>query len=186
MKLYVKNMVSNRCKMIVKSELEELGLHFVMGELGELDIMESISQEVRIRLNSNLEKSGFGLLDDKKRVLIEKIKDIIVDLVYYTKEQPKLNLSDYLNGKLNYDYTYLANLFSENQGTTIEQFYLNHKIERVKELLVYEELSLTEIADKMHYSSVAHLSNQFKKKTGLTPSQYKQLRFKNRKAPENV
>lgn len=186
MRLYIKNMVSNRCKMIVKSELEEFGLHFIIVDLGEVEIMENISSEQRTLLNENLEKSGLGLLDDKKRVLIEKIKNIIVDLVYYSEEQPKINLSDYLSEKLNYDYTYLANLFSESQSTTIEHFFLDHKIERVKELLVYDEISLTEIAYKLHYSSVAHLSNQFKKMTGLTPSGYKNFKLKRRKAPENV
>jgi len=179
MKLYIKNMVSNRCKMIVKSELEEFGLHFIIVDLGEVEIMENISEDQRIHLNKNLEKSGLGLLDDKKRVLIEKIKNIIVDLVYYSEKQPKINLSNYLSEKLNYDYTYLANLFSENQSTTIEHFFLNHKIERVKELLVYEDISLTEISYKLHYSSVGHLSNQFKKMTGLSPSKYKKLRFQN-------
>ena len=172
--------------MIVKSELEEFGLHFIIVDLGEVEIMESISEEQRLRLNLNLEKSGLGLLDDKKRVLIEKIKNIIVELVYYSEEQPKINLSDYLSGRLSYDYTYLANLFSENQSMTIERFFLNNKIERVKELLVYDEISLTEIAYKLHYSSVAHLSNQFKKMTGLTPSVYKNLRLKRRKTTENV
>lgn len=186
MKLYIKNMVSNRCKMIVKSELEEFGLHFIIVDLGEVEIMENITTEQRNLLNLNLEKSGLGLLDDKKRVLIEKIKNIIVDLVYYAEEQPKVNLSDYLSGKLNYDYTYLANLFSESQSTTIEHFFLDHKIERVKELLVYDEISLTEISYKLHYSSVAHLSNQFKKMTGLTPSGYKNLKLKKRRSPENV
>ncbi|HZK96645.1 MAG TPA: AraC family transcriptional regulator [Prolixibacteraceae bacterium] len=186
MKLYIKNMVSNRCKMIVKSELEEFGLHFIIVDLGEVEIMENITNEQRNLLNLNLEKSGLGLLEDKKRVLIERIKNIIVDLVYYAEEQPKVNLSDYLSGKLNYDYTYLANLFSESQSTTIEHFFLDHKIERVKELLVYDEISLTEIAYKLHYSSVAHLSNQFKKMTGLTPSGYKNLKLKKRRSPENV
>ena len=186
MKLYIKNMVSNRCKMIVKSELEEFGLHYIIVDLGEVEIMENISEEQRNLLNLSLEKSGLGLLDDRKRVLIEKIKNIIVDLVYFSEQQPKINLSDYLSGKLNYDYTYLANLFSDSQNETIEHFFLNHKIERVKELLVYDEFSLTEIAFKLHYSSVAHLSNQFRKMTGLTPSNYKDLRIKRRKAPENV
>jgi len=179
MKLYIKNMVSNRCKMIVKSELEEFGLHFIIVDLGEVEIMENITSEQCILLNQNLEKSGLGLLDDKKRVLIEKIKNIIVDLVYYSEKQPRVNLSDFLSEKLNYDYTYLANLFSENQSTTIEHFFLNHKIERVKELLVYEDISLTEISYKLHYSSVGHLSNQFKKMTGLSPSKYKKLRLQN-------
>ena len=186
MKLYIKNMVSNRCKMIVKSELEEFGLHFVIGDLGEVEIMESISEEQRQMLNSNLEKSGFGLLDSVKRVLIEKIKNIIVDFVYYSEEQPKVNLSDYLSGKLNYNYTYLATLFSGSQNITIEHFFLNYKIERVKELLVYDGFSLTEISYKLNYSSVAHLSSQFKKMTGLTPTVYKNLKIKRRKTTENV
>ncbi|HZK98108.1 MAG TPA: helix-turn-helix domain-containing protein [Prolixibacteraceae bacterium] len=179
MKLYIKNMVSNRCKMIVKSELKELGLHFIIVDLGEVEIMEKITSEQRILLNQNLEKSGLGLMDDKKKILIEKIKNIIVELVYYSEKQPKINLSDFISEKLNYDYTYLANLFSENQSITIEHFFLNHKIERVKELLVYEDISLTEISYKLHYSSVGHLSNQFKKMTGLSPTKYKKLRFRN-------
>ncbi|MCX6236581.1 MAG: helix-turn-helix domain-containing protein [Bacteroidia bacterium] len=186
MKLYIKNMVSNRCKMIVKSELEKLGLHYIIVELGEVEIMENISVVQHNLLNINLNKSGLGLLDEKKSMLIEKIKNTIVNLVHYSEEQPKVNLSDYLSERLNYDYTYLANLFSEKQGTTIEHFFLTHKIERVKEFLVYNEYSLTEISNKMHYSSVAHLSNQFKKMTGLTPSNYKHLRLKRRKPLENV
>jgi AraC-like DNA-binding protein len=186
MKLYIKNMVSNRCKMIVKSELEEFGLHFILVDLGEVEIMEDISEEQRKLLNMNLEKSGLGLLEDKKRVLIEKIKNIIVELVYYSEQQPKVNLSDFLSGKLNYDYTYLANLFSESQNITIEHFFLSHKIERVKELLVYNEITLSEIAFRLHYSSVAHLSNQFKRMTGLTPSSYKNIRLKRRQASENL
>ena len=165
--------------MIVKSELEEFGLHFIIVDLGEVEIMENISEDQCILLNKNLEKSGLGLLGDKKRVLIEKIKNIIVNLVYYQEQQPKVNLSDYLSGKLNYDYTYLANLFSESQSITIEHFFIDHKIERVKELLIYEKKSLTEIAYLLNYSSVAHLSNQFKKMTGLTPSNYKKLRLQN-------
>ena len=184
--LYIRNMVSNRCKMIVRSELEELGLHFVLGELGEVEIMEDISLEQRRLLSINLEKSGLALLEDKKRILIEKIKNIIVELVYYAEEQPKINLSDFLSEKLHYDYTYLANLFSMEQNTTIEHFFLIHKIERVKELLVYDDINLTEISYRLHYSSVAHLSNQFKRMTGLTPSNYKSLRLRNRKSPENV
>jgi len=125
-------------------------------------------------------------LEEKKGILIERIKNIIIDLVHYSERQPGTNLSDYLGEKLNYNYTYLANLFSEHQGITIERFYLSHKIERVKELLVYDEMSLTEIADKLHYSSIAHLSNQFKKMTGLTPSNYKRLRLRTHKAGGNV
>jgi len=179
MKLYIKNMVSNHCKMIVKSELEKFGLHFISVDLGEVDIMESISEDQRILLNKNLEKNGLALMDDKKRMLVEKIKNEIFELVYYSEEQLKVNLSDFIRGKFNYDYTYLANLFSENQSFTIEHFFLEHKIERVKELLIYDKKTLTEIAYRLNYSSVAHLSNQFKKITGLTPSSYKKLRLQN-------
>lgn len=186
MKLFIKNMVSNRCKMIVKSELEELGLHFIMVQLGEVEILEDLTKDRQNLLNDHLKLSGLGLLDDKKSMLIEKIKNIIIELVHFSDKQLIVNFSDYLSEKLNYNYTYLANLFSENQGTTIEHFLLTHKIERVKELLVYDEISLTEIAWKLHYSSVAHLSNQFKKMTGLTPSSYKNFRLKRRTSPEKT
>jgi AraC-like DNA-binding protein len=166
--------------MVVKSELEKLGLHYIVVELGEAEIMEDISAEQIDRLNIALKKSGLELMDDKKSILVEKIKTTIIELVDFNNEQIKVNLSDYLAQKLNYDYTYLSNLFSEVKGTTIEQYYLFHKIEKVKELLVYDELSLTQIADKMHYSSVAHLSNQFKKISGLTPSHFKHLKTKRR------
>ena len=179
-------MVCIRCKMVVKSELEKLGLHYIVVDLGEADIMDDISKEQMEGLNLGLKKSGLELMDNKKSILVEKIKNIIIELVHYTDEQIKINLSDYLSEKLNHDYTYLANLFSEVKGTTIEKFYLNHKIEKVKELLVYDELNLTEIAFKMHYSSVAHLSNQFKKITGLTPSHFKQLKHKRRSVLGNV
>jgi AraC-like DNA-binding protein len=172
--------------MVVKSELDKLGLHYGVVELGEVDIMEDISSGQLSELNTGLKKAGLELMDDKKSILVEKIKTLIIELVHYTDEQIKVNLSDYLSGKLNYNYTYLANIFSEVKGTTIEQFYLTHKIERVKELLVYGELNLTEIAWKLHYSSVAHLSNHFKKKTGLTPSQFKNLKIKNRNTLGNM
>lgn len=186
MKLYIKNMVSNRCKMIVKSQLEKFGWHYVFVELGEVEIMEEIPPEQLNLLNIQLGKYGLWLLEEKKGILIERIKNIIIDLVHYSEKQPGTNLSDYLGERLHYNYTYLANLFSEHQGITIERFYLTHKIERVKELLIYDEMSLTEIADKLHYSSVAHLSNQFKKMTGLTPSNYKHLKLKKRLPLENV
>ena len=172
--------------MVVKSELEKLGLHYTRVELGEAEIMEDLSTEQLDHLSIALKKTGLELMDDKKSILVEKIKTIIIELVHYTDEQIKINLSDYLSEKLNYNYTYLANLFSEVKGTTIEKFYLSHKIERVKELLVYDELNLTEIAYKLHYSSVAHLSNQFKKMTGLTPSHFKNLKHKRRNALGNV
>jgi YesN/AraC family two-component response regulator len=169
-------MVCIRCKMVVKSELEKLGLHHTIVELGEAVIREDLSTEQLDRLRVGLKKSGLELMDDKKSILVEKIKAVIVELVHYNEEQIKINLSDYFSEKLNYDYIYLGNLFSEVKGITIEQFYLTHKIEKVKELLVYDELSLTEIAYKLNYSSVAHLSNQFKKMTGLTPSHFKSLK----------
>lgn len=179
-------MVCIRCKMVVKSELEKLGLHYIAVDLGEVEIKEEISAEQQAGLSIALKKYGLELMDDKKSILIEKIKTIIIELVHYTDEQIKINLSDYLSKKLNYNYTYLANLFSEVKGTTIEQFYLAHKIEKVKELLVYDELNLTEIAWRLHYSSVAHLSNQFKKMTGLTPTHFKNLKHKRRRALGDV
>ncbi len=171
-------MVCIRCKMLVKSELAKLGLHFATVELGEAEVMEEITNEQLIQLGNALKKDGLELMDDKKSILVEKIKTIIIELVHDKDEQIKVNLSDYLSEKLNHNYTYLANLFSEVKGTTIEKFYLAHKIEKVKELLVYDDLTLSEIAYKMHYSSVAHLSTQFKKRTGLTPSHFKNLKNK--------
>jgi len=172
--------------MVVKAELEKLDLHYAAVDLGEVDVLEDISSEQRNKLSIALNKTGLELMDDKKSILVEQIKTTIIELVHYTDEQIKTNLSDYLSEKLNYNYTYLANLFSEVKGTTIEKFYLSHKIEKVKELLVYDELNLTEIAFKLHYSSVAHLSNQFKKMTGLTPSYFKNLKQKRRKTLGNV
>jgi AraC-like DNA-binding protein len=179
-------MVSIRCKMAVKEELKKLGLHYVSVDLGEVDIMENITDQQREQIKAALFKSGLELMDDKKAMLIEKIKNAIIEMVHYTDEMPKVNFSNYLSEKLDYDYTYLANLFSETEGTTIEHFMLIHKIERVKELIIYDELNLTEISLKLHYSSVGHLSNQFKKITGLTPSFFKALRHKKRIALENV
>ena len=181
-------MVSLRCKMIVKSELEKIGLHYINVDLGEVEIMEAISAVQLAELNTALKKSGLELIDDKKSVLIEKIKNVIVEYVHYSDldEPLNINFSNHLAKKLNHDYTYLSNLFSEVQGTTIEHFIIMHKIERVKELLVYNELNLTEIAYKLHYSSVSHLSTQFKKITGLTPSHFKQLRNKRLNGLENL
>jgi len=179
-------MVCIRCKMVVKAELEKLGLHYIVVELGEAEIMESISEEQHDQFKEALLKSGLELLDDKKSVLIQKIKNVIIELIHYSEEPLAINFSDHLSQKLNHNYTYLANLFSEVQGTTIEKFIIAHKIERVKELLVYNELTLTEIAYLMHYSSVAHLSAQFKKVTGLTPSHFKQLREKRLTMLENL
>jgi len=173
-------MVCIRCKMVVKEELKKLGFHFTSVELGEIEVVETLSAEQHQQIKSALLKSGLELMDDKKSILIQKIKNVIIELVHFSEEPLTINFSDYLSGKLDYDYTYLANLFSEVQGTTIEKFLIAHKIERVKELLVYNELNLTEIAFLMHYSSVAHLSAQFKKVTGLTPSHFKQLKNKRR------
>ena len=169
-------MVCVRCKMIVKSKLESLGLHYSSVELGEAEIMEDLSPEQLDRLSIALEKTGLELMDDKKSILVEKIQAVIIELVHYNEEQIKITLSDYLSEKLNHNYSHLANLFSEVKGITIEQFYLTYKIEKVKEFLVYDKLSLTEIAFRLNYSSVAHLSNQFKRMTGLTPSHFKTLK----------
>jgi AraC-like DNA-binding protein len=186
LKIYIKFMVSNRCKLAVKEELRKLGLHFIVVDLGEVEIMENISAGQREQLKMALLNSGLELMDDKRAVLIEKIKNAIIEMVHHTDDLIKTNFSDFLSEKLNHDYTYLANLFSEVQGTTIGQFILSHKIERIKELIIYDELNITEIAWKMNYSSVAHLSNQFKKATGLTPSHFKQLKDKRRSPIEEI
>lgn len=179
-------MVCIRCKLVVEGELKKLGLHYTTVELGEADIMEDISTQQQEQFKAALLQSGLELIDDKKSVLIQKIKNLIVELVHYSEEPLSINFSDYLSQKLQHDYTYLANLFSEVQGTTIEHFIIAHKIERVKELLVYGELNLTEIAYQMHYSSVAHLSAQFKKVTGLTPTHFKKIKIKRLTMLEDV
>jgi AraC-like DNA-binding protein len=179
-------MVSNRCKMAVKEVLTNLGLHFIVVDLGEVDIMENISPEQREQMKTALLASGLELMDDKRAILIEKIKNTVVEMVHHADEMIKTNFSDYLSAKLSHNYTYLANLFSEVQGTTIEHFIIAHKIERIKELIIYDELNITEIAWKMNYSSVAHLSNQFKKATGLTPSHFKKLKIKTRNPIEEI
>jgi AraC-like DNA-binding protein len=172
--------------MVVRSELENLGIHFVNVKIGEAEILENISSDEKNKLDIALKKSGLELLDDKKSMLVEKVKNAIVEQVHYTEEQIKVNLSDYLSEMLGYDYTYLANLFMEVKGTTIEQFFIHHRIERAKELLVYNELTLTEIAYKLHFSSVAHLSRQFKKVTGLTPTHFRLMKNKRRGMLDNV
>jgi len=177
MKIYIKNMVCIRCQMAVKYELEKLGLHHTRVELGETEIMEDLSAELRDNLSNSLKNIGLELIDDKKTILVEKVKTTIIELIYSSDNQIKTNLSDYLREKLNHNYTSISNLFSEVKGTTIEKFYVTQKVERVKELLVYDKLNLTDIAFKLNYSSVAHLSNQFKKITGLTPSHFKNLRI---------
>ncbi|MFD1601783.1 helix-turn-helix domain-containing protein [Flavobacterium artemisiae] len=186
MKLYIKNMVCSRCIMVVKSELEQLGLHPTSVELGEVEIKEEIDENQKEILLKNLQTIGFDLLDDKKTKTIEKIKNLIVDLVHHKNNDLKINLSDYLAENLNQDYNSLSNLFSELENTTIEKYFISQKIEKVKELLIYNELSLSEIADILNYSNVAHLSNQFKKITGFTPTSFKQSKDKKRIQIENI
>ena len=186
MKLYIKFMVSIRCKMVVQSELDKLGLEYGAIDLGEVDLKSEISSEQLNQLKMALSKSGLELMDNRKAVLVEKIKAVIIEMVHYADEPIKINFSDFLSDKLNFDYTYLANLFSEATGITIEHYIIRHKIERVKELLIYDELNLTEISYKLNYSSVGHLSNQFKKVTGLTPTFFKQLKTKRLSTLDNV
>lgn len=178
MKLYIKYMVSLRCKMIVKEALEKLGLHDTALDLGLVEILEEITPEQRLSLKETLGRSGLELLDDKRSILIDKIKTVIIEMIHYSDELPTVNYSDYISEKLDYDYTYLSNIFSEVKGITIQHFIIMHKIEKVKELLLYDEMNLSEISYKLHYSSVSHLSNQFKKITGLSPSFFKKLRQK--------
>jgi AraC-like DNA-binding protein len=186
MKLYIKYMVSNRCKILVKESLKDLGLHFIVVELGVVEIMETLTKPQLESLKAVLNESGLELMDDKRAMLIERIKTVIIEMVHHSDELPKSNFSDFISDKLDHDYTYLANLFSEVQGTTIEQFIIAHKVERIKELIIYDELNVTEIAYKMNYSSVAHLSSQFKKVTGLTPTHFKQLKDKKRNPIEDI
>ncbi|WOK04192.1 helix-turn-helix domain-containing protein [Imperialibacter roseus] len=186
MKLYIKYMVSIRCKMAVKEVLREMGLHFIVVDLGEVDVMEELTGDQQDELKAGLLRIGLELMEDKRAILIEKIKNIITEMIHSTDEAPKVNYSDYISEKLDYDYTYLSNIFSEVKGITIQQFIIIHKVERIKELIIYDELNITEIAWKMGYSSVAHLSNQFKKVTGLSPSHFKQLKSKRRSPIEAI
>jgi AraC-like DNA-binding protein len=172
--------------MVVKQELQNLGLKYRSVDLGLVDLVKDLTDLEREALNVNLMKTGLELMDDKKSILIERIKSVIIEMIHYADEIPDINYSDFISKKLDYDYTYLSNIFSEVKGITIQQYIIIHKIERVKELLLYDELNLTEISYKLHYSSVAHLSNQFKKITGLTPSYYKQLKLKRKHNLENV
>jgi len=177
----VKYMVSLRCILKVKEELKKLGIWYVVVDLGVIEILEEISDEQREQLKKNLKKSGLELLDDNKSILIERIKNVVVEMIHYSEELPKVNFSDYISEKLGYDYTYLSNIFSEVKGITLQQYIIIHRIEKVKEMLLYDELNLTEISYRLQYSSVAHLSNQFKKITGLTPSFYKQMKHKQKR-----
>jgi AraC-like DNA-binding protein len=186
MKIYIKNMVSNTCKLVVKDALNKLNLHYIFINLGEVEVMENISKAQRDQLKESLQKMGLELMNDKKTILIERVKDSIVEMILYADNMIKVNFSEYLSEKLDYDYTYLSNLFSEVQGTNIQNFVLLLKVERVKELITYDELTISEIAYKMNYSSVAHLSNQFKKVTGFSPTYFKHLRERRRNAIEAI
>ena len=179
-------MVSLRCKMAVKDVLKALGLHYILVELGEIEIMENLPLNAQLELKLALSQIGLELMDNRKAILIEKIKQVIIEMVHYTDELPLMNYSNYISEKLNHDYTYLSNIFSEVKGITIQQFIIIHKIERIKELIIYDEMNITEIAWKMNYSSVAHLSNQFKKITGLSPSHFKLLKDKRRSPIEDI
>lgn len=172
--------------MVVKAALQKLGIAYRTLDLGEVDLLHPITNEQRLQLQSILKESALELMDDKKAILIERIKNLIVEMVHYSDELPPMNNSDYLADTLGYNYTYLAELFAEVTGTTINHFIIAHKIERAKELLLYDELNLTEISYKLNYSSVSHLSNQFKKVTGLTPSFFKQLKRKRRNPLEDL
>lgn len=186
MKLHIKYMVSLRCKMVVKAELEKLGIRFGAVDLGEIDIIDKITTAQHDTLKIELMKSGLELMEDKKAILVEKIKNVIIEMVHYADEMPLVKNSEYISEKLHYDYTYMANLFSEAAGITIEHYIIKHKIERVKELLLYDEMNLTQISYKLNYSSVAHLSKQFKKVTGLTPTFFKQMKNKRMKNLETI
>ena len=179
-------MVSIRCKMMVKEELKKLGIHYIAVDWGEVEIMENITMKQRQQIKTAFHKSGLELMDDKKAILIEKIKNAVIEMIHHTVELPRINISNYLSEKLKYDYTYLSNLFSQTQGITIEHYIITHKIEKVKELILYDELNLTEIAFKLQYSSVSHLSRQFRKTTGLTPSFFKSLKNKKRSTLEDL
>jgi AraC-like DNA-binding protein len=186
MKLYIKNMVCNRCKMVVRSQLETMGFHPVDIELGEVELAEDPTKQQLQAIDAELKNLGFALIDDKKSKTIEKIKNAIVTLIHHSDDELKTNLSDFISAEVRQDYTYLSNLFSSIEGITIEKYYINQRIEKVKELLVYDELTLSEIAYRLGYSSVAYLSNQFKKVTGFTPSYFKTLTAGRRKNIDNL
>ncbi len=179
--LYIKNMVCNRCIKVVQNELDKLGLETNSITLGEVSFDSELTSVERNMVGEALIPLGFEVIDDKKSRIIEKIKNVIIDLVHYKSDEIKTNLSDVLSQELHHDYNYLSNLFSDVEGTTIEKYFIAQKIEKVKELLVYDELSLSEISFKLNYSSVAYLSNQFKKVTGLTPSHFKKIGTDRRK-----
>jgi AraC-like DNA-binding protein len=179
-------MVSRRCKMMVEQELNNIGLKYKSIELGYVELAKPITKEKREELKLNLLKSGLILIEDHKSILVERIKNVITDMIHNAEDLPHSNYSDYISAKLGLDYTYLANTFSEVKGITIQHYIIENKIERVKELILYHEYNLTEIANIMHYSSVAHLSNQFKKVTGISPSAYMTLNLKRTQNLENL
>jgi AraC-like DNA-binding protein len=185
-KLFIKYMVSLRCKLLVKEELNKLGIKYVVIDLGVVEVLEDVTPEQRQKLKANLSKSGLELLEDKKSILIERIQNTIIEMIHYSNELPKINYSTYISEKLGYDYTYLSNVFAEVKGFTLQNYIITHRIEKVKELLLYDELNLTEISYQLQYSSVAHLSNQFKKITGLSPSFYKKLKKRRVSNLENL
>ena len=186
MRLYIKNMVCSRCIMVVKSKLQKLGLSPITVNLGEVEIKENISKQQKDTLAKHLQSLGFELIDNKKSKTIERIKNLIIELVHHNNNQLNITLSNYLATQLLQDYNSISNLFSEVEGITIEQYFIAQKIEKVKELLMYNELSLSQIAFQLNYSSTAYLSNQFKKVTGFTPSYYKQLKNKKRRKIEEL
>jgi AraC-like DNA-binding protein len=172
--------------MVVKQALEKLNYPILSITLGEVELSVALSEEEKAILNLDLQKFGFELIDDKRSRLISQIKSIIIEWVHQYNCKLPTNLSDHLSAKLLHDYSYLSNLFSETEGTTIEKYYIAQKIEKVKELLVYDQLSLSEISHLLNYSSVAHLSSQFKKVTGLTPSHFKNIKVLKRKPLDEV
>ncbi len=186
MNIFIKHMVSQRCKLKVKEELNNLGIDYISIDLGTVELTNRLTPEQLDRLKDNLLNSGLELMGDQKSILVERIKNIIIKMIHESEKLPRVNYSDYISEQLDYDYTYLSNIFTEVKGITIQQYIINNKIERVKELLLYDELNLTEISYRLHYSSVAHLSNQFRKITGISPSYFKKLKLKRKGNLENL
>lgn len=186
MKIYIKNMACESCKVVVREALEELDISAVKVELGEIETKQDVTDEEKQKLNNKIKKVGLELLEKKRGVLIEKIRQEIIDYVYKTEEKPKIKFSVQLSKNLHHSYTYLANFFSEVEATTIEQYMIALKIERIKELIIFNEHTISEIAYMLHYSSTAHLSTQFKRVTGLTPSHFKALKEKRRTTIQDI
>lgn len=186
MRYFIKYMVSNRCIIAVKTELQKLGLHFVLIELGEVEIVEDLTTEEIQIIREDLHLIGLELMDDKKSIIVEKIKNVIIEMIHHPESKLKVNFSNYICSIFQHSYGYLAGLFSDAQGVTIEHFIISHKVEKIKELIMYNEMNMTEIADLLNYSSVAHLSNQFKKHTGLSPTEFKNSKVRRRIPIEEV